>query len=151
MQKGNLKDFGSGTLFLLIGLGFMTSSWTSLRIGTAIEMGPGYFPLVLGGILALFGLLIFLRGLRTVAEPIGSVSLRAIGATCGSIILFAVLVYPLGFVASTFITIFVASLAAPDSSPTYAAGLSVLLTAFCWAVFILGLELPLPLFPAWMI
>ena len=46
--------------------------------GTALRMGPGYFPTVLGGILILFGLYLLVAGLRSSEQIAGSWSLRAL-------------------------------------------------------------------------
>ena len=44
----NIRDIGAGLIFIAIGLLFGLGS-IGLEIGTALRMGPGYFPLVLAG------------------------------------------------------------------------------------------------------
>jgi len=59
------KDFASGVMFIATGGGFAWASASSYTIGSASQMGPGYFPLVLGLILSLLGafiLFFFLGG-----------------------------------------------------------------------------------------
>ncbi len=51
MQIRNKRDFWSGMMFLIIGLLFVLLS-RQYQLGTAAKMGPGYFPTVLGGLLA---------------------------------------------------------------------------------------------------
>jgi len=60
MRVTNGKDFWAGLMFIAFGLGFMLVSQT-YPMGTAVRMGPAYFPTVLGGILAVLGAAIFLR------------------------------------------------------------------------------------------
>ncbi len=60
MRVKNGKDFWAGLMFVGFGLCFMT---ISLRypMGTTAQMGSGYFPTVLGGLLAILGGAVFLR------------------------------------------------------------------------------------------
>ena len=60
MQIKNGKDFWAGLMFMGIGLGFIIVS-TNYPMGTAVRMGPSYFPTVLGGIQVALGAIIFLR------------------------------------------------------------------------------------------
>jgi len=62
MQIRNGKDFWAGLMFVGFGLGFMLIAF-NYSMGTAGRMGPAYFPVVLGGLLALLGAVIFLRAL----------------------------------------------------------------------------------------
>ena len=57
------KDFFAGMLFLLVGAMFALGA-TKYSMGRASQMGPGYFPLLLSTLLALFGALIVIRSLR---------------------------------------------------------------------------------------
>ena len=85
MQKTKLNaDLISGLLFIAFGLWFCGSSVYGLKIGNAFRMGPGFFPAVLGGLLALLGLVIVISGLRSDEAPltlsnvhVGSVTLNA--------------------------------------------------------------------------
>jgi hypothetical protein len=70
MKVTNGKDFWAGLMFMGFGLGFMYVSG-NYPMGTAVRMGPAYFPTVLGGILAVLGGLVFFRAfVSKVAEPI---------------------------------------------------------------------------------
>ena len=61
MQIRNGKDFWAGLMFLGLGLGFSGVALKNYNMGTAVRMGPAYFPVVLGGLLALLGAWVFLR------------------------------------------------------------------------------------------
>jgi putative tricarboxylic transport membrane protein len=55
------KDLFAGLLFLIFGIGMMLIS-SRYQFGTPVRMGPGFFPVILGGVLALLGALIAIRG-----------------------------------------------------------------------------------------
>jgi len=60
MKIANGKDFWAGLMFIAFGLGFMVVA-RNYAMGTAVRMGPAYFPMVLGGMLAALGAAIFSR------------------------------------------------------------------------------------------
>ena len=49
------KDFWAGLMFIGVGLFFLIWALTHYQMGTAVRMGPAYFPAVLGGLLAVLG------------------------------------------------------------------------------------------------
>jgi putative tricarboxylic transport membrane protein len=70
MKVTNGKDFWAGLMFMGFGLGFM---WVSQNypMGTAVRMGPAYFPTVLGGILIVLGAVVFFRAfVSKMEEPL---------------------------------------------------------------------------------
>lgn len=60
MQIKNGKDFWAGLMFLGFGLAFMLLA-QNYPMGSAVRMGPAYFPTVLGGMLAVLGAMVFFR------------------------------------------------------------------------------------------
>jgi hypothetical protein len=60
MQIKNGKDFWAGLMFMGFGLGFMLVA-QNYPMGSAVRMGPAYFPSVLGGMLAVLGGMVFFR------------------------------------------------------------------------------------------
>jgi hypothetical protein len=60
MRITNGKDFWAGLMFIAFGIGFMFVS-RNYPMGTAVRMGPAYFPTVLGGMLAVLGAVVFFR------------------------------------------------------------------------------------------
>lgn len=67
MKVKNGKDFWAGLMFAGFGLGFMLASF-NYPMGSAVRMGPAYFPTVLGGLLALLGVAVFLRAFLSKLE-----------------------------------------------------------------------------------
>ena len=68
MKIKSQKDFFAGLMYLVVGLAFAIAA-IDYNVGTAARMGPGYFPLILGVLLALIGLVISLKA--TVSGPEG--------------------------------------------------------------------------------
>lgn len=69
MKIRNPKDFWSGVMFLATGVFFAAWAVTHYQMGTAVRMGPAYFPAVLGGLLAVLGLIILLGSLAIDGDP----------------------------------------------------------------------------------
>lgn len=138
-----------GALFVVVGLFFLIQS-LGLEIGTAFRMGPGYFPLVLSGVLVLLGLVILVQATRVEGEPIGPLAWRGMLLILPAPIIFGLTVRGLGFVPAVFISAFVASFASSRMTVVMAVVLSALLTVFAFAVFSYGLGLPFERFGPWL-
>lgn len=147
----NPKDFWSGVLFFAIGAGALIVA-RNYPFGSTGNMGPGFFPMILGGLLALLGLFIAVRGLafsRTV-EHLPPMKLRPLAVVLGAVALFGVLLIPLGVVASSVLLVILSRLAAADFRPREVIVAAILLTAFSVAVFVWGLKMPMPLWPMFL-
>ncbi|MSQ56595.1 MAG: tripartite tricarboxylate transporter TctB family protein [Limnohabitans sp.] len=93
MNIKSQKDFVSGLMFLTLGVGFAWGA-TSYTIGAAARMGPGYFPMLLGGMLAIFGAVIMLYSLvveTPSGEKIGGFAWRPVVYILGSNVAFGIL------------------------------------------------------------
>ncbi|HEX5768157.1 MAG TPA: tripartite tricarboxylate transporter TctB family protein, partial [Burkholderiales bacterium] len=55
------KDFWAGLMFIGFGLFFMAWALTHYQMGSAVRMGPAYFPTVLGGLLAFLGAMVLIE------------------------------------------------------------------------------------------
>lgn len=149
-MSSNAKDITAGGFFTLLGLYFGINAWMNLTIGTAFRMGPGYFPIVLGGILVLLGIAILVKSLVTASGPIGSFSIRGTLLIGIAPIVFGATVRPLGLVAAIFLSTFVAAVSSRRVSIPLAIALSAGLTIFCVLVFVVGLGLPMRLVGPWL-
>ena len=65
-RSDDTTDAATGVLLMLTAA-FFGWQTTGLEIGTSLRMGPGYFPMILSGLLFLLGLVIFLKALRSPA------------------------------------------------------------------------------------
>src|SRR5256885_11745734 len=61
MRIKSPKDFWAGLMFIGFGLFFVVWAWTHYQMGSAVRMGPAYFPTLLGGLLAFLGMLVLIE------------------------------------------------------------------------------------------
>jgi Tripartite tricarboxylate transporter TctB family len=140
----NNKDLWGGLMLVAIGATAMALG-RDYPFGSALRMGPGYFPMVLGALLILFGLSIMATGLRRAAPIEGSWSPRALVILPLSLVLFGVLMDHGGFVPAMLVLIFGSATASTEFRFLEVLLFSIALTALAVAVFVLGLGLPYPL------
>jgi Tripartite tricarboxylate transporter TctB family len=149
-MRFNPKDIGAGLLLGAIGLFFAANAWSSLRIGQAVSMGPGYFPVVLGSILVIFAIVIALGGVNKDREHFGAVPWRGIALVLGGVIFFAITGRDLGLAPSLVVATFMAAMSPDTAKPLQSAVLSVAMTAFCLVIFVWALGLPYPVIGPWL-
>jgi uncharacterized membrane protein len=145
----NLRDTVAGAAFVGAG-GWFALGALDLEIGTALRMGPGYFPLILAGILVLLGVIIVVRALRNGPGEIGRIPWRGLLFILPAPIVFGLTVRGLGMVLALVIVVLLVSFASRSMRPLTAALLTLGLTAFCVLVFSFGLGLPLQRFGPWL-
>ena len=149
MQK-SLKDLLAGLVFIVFGASFAFAAWR-YDLGTAIRMGPGMFPLLLGGILVLLGVLVVVEGMAAgEGGPIGAVPWRGLVLILGAVLFFGFFVRPLGLVPTLFVAVLLAAFSSTRTSVVAAVALALALTLFCTLIFVFGLGLLLPLFGPWL-
>ncbi|MEW6333372.1 MAG: tripartite tricarboxylate transporter TctB family protein [Thermodesulfobacteriota bacterium] len=142
--RGN-KDFWAGMMFFLIGTVAILVA-RHYPFGSTLRMGPGYFPVVLSGILIAFGLYIMFRGLRKNEKFQGNWSIRALIVLPLSIVIFGIVMELGGFVPALIALIFVSAASGRDFKFIEILLLALILTVSSVAIFIWGLGLPYPLF-----
>ena len=141
----------AGAIFIAIGLAFFVGG-LGLERGTAFRMGPGYFPLVLAGLMILIGAAITVQGLReeALAITMHAVPWRGLVLILIAPILFGFTVRGLGLLPAIALVALVSSFASRRMGLVMAAAITVLLTAFCVLVFNVGLGLPIRLIGPWL-
>lgn len=95
MKVKRPKDFWAGLMFVASGLFFTIWAAENYQMGTAVRMGPAYFPAVLGGLLAVLGAIILLQGVFVRGAP-GEAALKLPFSLVDLVIaiaIFGVLVY----------------------------------------------------------
>lgn len=145
----NPKDVLSGLLFIALGGLFAWQAW-DLPMGAANRMGPGYFPMVLSAGLALLGVAVLVGGLTSEGAKPNGTAWRALAILTVAIVFFGFAMRPLGFIPAIAITVFLSTVASQKFQLTAAIASTAIMTVFTWAVFILGLGLPLPLLGPWL-
>jgi lysylphosphatidylglycerol synthetase-like protein (DUF2156 family) len=145
----NPKDFWSGVIFLATGAAAVVLA-REYPLGSTFKMGPGYFPTVLGALLALVGLATSLRGLWRPGTEVGRFAVRELALVLIATVLFGVLLRGAGLLAAVVILVVVSAYASQrfrwGASATLAAGMA----AFCWLVFVKALGLPIPILGPWL-
>jgi Tripartite tricarboxylate transporter TctB family len=141
------KDFWSGVMFC----GFAVVGILAARgysLGSAGKMGPGYFPLLLGGVLAALGVILIARSIAIAGEPLARFHVLPLVVVAAAVCLFGVMVEPLGLVASLAVLTMLSAAAGRPFRPLEAAALTVALIAFSIGVFVYALGLPFNIWPS---
>lgn len=151
MQIRNKRDFWSGIMFLTFGVLFMILS-RQYQFGTAAKMGPGYFPSVLGGLMAALGLLICLTSTTKSAgtAALSKVGWRELVLVLAAVLSFAMLLPKMGIIVSLVVLIFIAGTASFEFRFRDTLISAIVLLILSYVVFVKGLELQFPLWPAFM-
>ncbi len=151
MHIKNQKDFWAGVMFILFG-GFFAGFGTQYTFGTAARMGPGYFPTVLGILLIALGILVAVTGLskKNTEEKVDRFAWDVLGLIIGSVVLFGVLLNPLGLIGSLLVLILVSSYASHEHTWKASIGNSVVLISLCMFVFVYALKLQFQLWPIFL-
>lgn len=145
-----LKDILAGSVFVAFGLAFAVGA-TSYEIGTTLRMGPGYFPLVLGGLLVLLGVAIVGKGvIAGDGGAIGAIPWKAALLIAGAVLFFGLTVRGLGLVPSLFGAALLSAFAGQRPSPVVALLVAVGLTVLSVLIFVVALGLRLPLLGPWI-
>lgn len=144
------RNTACGVLFASLGLAFAIHAWRTLPVGQASAMGPGYFPIVLGGLLFALGAGICLAGQNRSAISLPPVSWRGVILITSTALFFGATVRGLGFAPSLLVASFMAALATGQLKPRSALLLSVVLTSCNVAIFVFALRLPYPLIGPWL-
>lgn len=123
----------------------------SYELGTPLRMGPGYFPLLVGAILAALGLGIVLKGL-VAGEVVsfGAVPWRAVGVIVLALLFFGFTVRRLGFVPTSAVTALLTTFASTRVRPLMAVAVAAGLTLASTLIFVVALQLRIPLFGPWL-
>jgi hypothetical protein len=140
----NKKDFWAGMMLTGIGAAAMFIA-RDYRFGSALRMGPGFFPTILGGILIAFGVCIMAVGLKSGEKIQGSLSLRALIMLPLSLVLFGLLMEKAGFIPALVALVLVSAASGREFKFVEVLLLTALLTVASAALFIWGLGLPYPL------
>lgn len=141
------QGFTLGLIFVALAV-FVFLTAQGYRPGTATNMGPGYFPRLLGGALFLVGVLVIGFALRVDGPRMEwRSSLRPMLVLGAAILVFSVMVKPLGAVLATMLLVVIASLAGRRPRWREILTGAVIIAAICAGVFVKGLGMQVPLWP----
>ncbi|RJE79658.1 tripartite tricarboxylate transporter TctB family protein [Paracoccus sp. JM45] len=145
MQR-DYYDLIWGGILALLGLGVAAYAVAHYDFGSLRRMGPGFFPVLLGIGLAGLGTIIAVPAFGRTTEARAFAWPETIGVI-GSLLLFGLLLNRLGLMGSTAITVLVASSVAPRKGILWRLVLTVVVTALVWVLFVLGLDMSIPVWP----
>jgi hypothetical protein len=148
MKIKSPKDFWSGLMFVASGLFFAIWAITHYQMGTAVRMGPAYFPTMLGGLMVVLGLIILAGSLVMEGPKVPQFFFRPLLMISLGLVLYGYLMKPLGLVGATAALVYVGALGGHEFRWKEVTILYVILILFSWLVFVKGLSLPFPLWPA---
>jgi hypothetical protein len=146
------RDFVSGLMFVIVGVVFAAGA-TNYSMGSSAKPGAGYFPLILSVLMAILGAIVLFKSLTIETEggdPIGHIAWRPLLVIVVSIVVFGAALPRLGMFLTIPLLIVMVSFAGDEFSWKGVIGNSIVLTAGSWVIFIWGLNLTIPLKPAFM-
>jgi len=162
MKIKSQQDFWAGLMFIFFGLFFIlfalgtpefidsivgTKLIPGYQMGSSVRMGPAYFPVVLGGLLAVLGLVVLADSVVEEGPEVAKFHLRPVLFIAASSLAFAYLLKPLGLVFASAALVFISAYGGHEFKWKEVAIMSVILAVFSVVVFVKGLSLPFPICP----
>jgi uncharacterized membrane protein len=141
----NNKDFLAGLMMIGIG-GIAFYMALDYPMGSAVRMGPGYFPRVLAGILIAFGVYVLYQGLTSGEKVRGVWGWKPLAFITASLLIFGWMMDRFGMVPALVVMFYVSAFGGHEFKWKEVTVLTVVMTFFAYAVFIYGLGLPYQLF-----
>jgi Tripartite tricarboxylate transporter TctB family len=154
------RDFFAGLMFGIIGVAFAVGA-KSYSIGTGARMGPGYFPMLLGVILAGLGVLILINSLRSKVaggDKVGAFAWRPVCYILGANLVFGLLlgglpsikVPAMGLIAAIYAVVIISSMASEQFKLKSSIILASVLAVGSYLAFIVLLKLQMPVWPTFI-
>ena len=140
------KDFAAGLMFIGIGAFFAIGA-RYYQMGSAVRMGPAYFPTIVGWILVGLGLIIFIRSFFLRGEPLPKTNWRPLICILGSVVAFGLLLEAAGMVVASLAVMMGSAMGGWEFKWKEQCINAVFLTAMNVGVFYFGLGLPFKLWP----
>jgi hypothetical protein len=141
------KNLLAGLMFIAFGLAGL---WLArdLDFGSASDMGPGYFPLIVCALLIALGGALAATALMRAGEAAEGWAWRPLLLITLSALAFAFLLKPIGLVGTLAVTTVLASAAGTMLRPLRLAALAAVLIAVNVGIFVGALKMPIPLWPS---
>ncbi len=138
------QDLGAGVLFLLFGIAGLVLG-RDLDFGSARSMGPGYFPMLISGLIILIGLVVTARSFSIEGPAIERLQFRPIFVLLVSLAIFSLLIREIGVVLTSILMMVAAAYARPKVAIVETLVFAACVAAFVALVFVYGLNQPMPL------
>lgn len=162
MKIKSQQDWWAGWMFIAFGVFFIlfalgtpefidkivgTKLIGGYQMGSSVRMGPAYFPVVLGGLLACLGLLVLLDSILEDGPEVPKFHFRPVLFLGLSSLAFAYLLKPLGLVLASVALVFISAYGGHEFKWKEVAIMSVVLVIISVLVFVKALALPFPICP----
>ena len=160
MQIKSQKDFFAGLVYLGVGIAFAVGA-TNYTIGNGARMGPGYFPLLLGIILAIIGAVVSFKALvieTPDGDPIGKWAWRPLILIILANFVFGILlggipslgIPAMGMIAAIYALTIVSAKAGTEFKWSEVLILGTILAVGSWVAFVWGLKLQFQVWPSFI-
>lgn len=160
MRIKSQKDFFAGLLYLSVGAGFAWGA-TNYTIGNGARMGPGYFPLLLGIILAIIGGIVAFKALVVETpdgDPVGKFAWKPLFFIIMANFLFGILlggvpslgIPAMGMIVAIYALTIVAAMAGQEFKWVEVIILGTILAIGSWFAFVWGLKLQFQVWPSFI-
>ena len=145
-MKRDYLDLWGGALLALCGLAVAAYSVASYDFGELRRIGPGFFPTMLGVLLAGLGVVIAVPAALRRGEA-AEIALKEAGFVLLGVLVFALTVERAGLIVATVLTVLIAAVPAPRKGYLWRGGVAVVVAGITWAIFVAGLGMTLPVWP----
>ena len=160
MNIKSQKDFFSGLMFMGVGVAFAWGA-TTYSVGLGARMGPGYFPLYLGVLMAILGAAITFSSLVVESvggDKIGKWAWKPLFFIILANLLFGILLAGLpslkipaaGLIVAIYALVFVSSMAETGWKVKNTFILATILAAGSYVAFVMALKLQFQVWPAFI-
>ena len=161
MNIKSQKDFFSGLVFVIVGVAYALGA-TNYKLGDGARMGPGYFPLLLGVLLAILGVVVMFKAMvvQTMdGDKIGKFAWRPLFFIIAANLSFGILLGGLpsikfpsfGLIVAIYALVPIAALAGDEFKLKEVLVLATLLAALSYFAFIWALKLQFPVWPSFLV
>ena len=137
-------------MFAGVGAFFVAWSFAYYPMGSAVRMGPGYFPALLGGLLVLLGAAVIVKSLALDGPKVAAFHFRPLALVSLSVLAYGYLMQPGGLALATAAAVFIGALAGHEFRWKEVSVLALVLVTFSYLVFVKGLTLPFPMCPSFI-
>jgi hypothetical protein len=141
------KDFWAGAMFMVFGVFAVSWAITHYHVGTPVDMGPGFMPVLVGLVLSGIGLAVLVRGLMIDGEKVPPFHWRSLILIPAVSAGYGYILESLGLVFATMLLVLVSRFAGKDFTWKEPLLLGAGLALFSVLVFVFGLAMPIPIWP----
>lgn len=151
MQIRSQQDFWAGIMFMAAGA-FFSGFGATYNMGNAAKMGPGYFPFWLGILLTVLGAIVSIKSFssKKAKDHVAAFDWKSVILVLGAVCTFGLLLRPAGLVVAITVLVFISSLASHEFGWKGTLVNLLILLTLCLSVFVYGLKLQFPVWPAFL-